>query len=82
MTLLLYITAINLTSIFGLKDYRSLLVPIALITITLQKDTWRNTVEASQMLRSASIVHGVLFGLIFPCIVVIIGSFRGKNNQS
>lgn len=82
MALLLYVTSINFTSIFGLKDYRSLLVPIALISISLQKDIWRNAVEASQMIRDAAIVHGAIFGLIFPCIMAIIGSFKGKNNQS
>ncbi|MNM92634.1 Spore germination protein [compost metagenome] len=82
MALLLYITAKNLTSIFGLKDYRSLLVPIALITISLQKDIWSNTVEATQMLKTAPIIHGGLFGLILPCILCVIGAFRGKKNQS
>lgn len=82
MSLLLYITAKNFTSIFGLKDYRSLLVPLALISISLQKDIWPNTVESSQILGTAPIIHGNLFGLILPCILCVIGAFRGKKKQS
>lgn len=82
ISLLLYITAKNFTSIFGLKDYRSLLVPLALISISLQKDIWPNTVESSQILGTAPIIRGNLFGLILPCILCVIGAFRGKKKQS
>ncbi|MNI62842.1 hypothetical protein D3C73_1181770 [compost metagenome] len=82
MSLLLYITAKNFASIFGLEDYRSLLVPLALITISIQKDMWPSTVDATQMLKTAPIIHGGLFGLLLPCILCIIGAFRGKKKQS
>lgn len=81
LTLLLYVTAKNLTSIFELKDYRSLLIPLSLIAISLQKDLWSNIVESQDLLKTTPTIHGTLFGLILPCILCAIGAIRGKKKQ-
>lgn len=82
LSLLLYVTAKILTHVFGLQEYRSLPIPLALIAMALQKGLWPNIVVSQEVLRTTPIIHGTLFGLIFPCILCVIAAIKGKKQQT
>jgi spore germination protein KB len=75
LTLFLYITIDGLRELFKLKDNRSILIPIFLITITLSNWIWPNYTTQLEML-SSWYLYMIIIGILIPVLLLIIGMVR------
>ncbi len=80
LSLLLYVSSYALAGIFRLKDWRSLLIPLCTLGFFIAPLTWPNTSVQMQSIRAWP-YYTVLFGVLFPMVIWLIGSFRGNHGK-
>ncbi|MEF2965970.1 endospore germination permease [Paenibacillus sp. M1] len=80
MALFLYVTADGLASAFRMKDHRPLLLPLSLIALTLQTFLIPNT-TSYQRSYDYTPFYPMIFGLLIPLILWIIGRIRRVNRS-
>jgi spore germination protein (amino acid permease) len=75
MSLLMYVSAKGLSAVFQLKDYRSLLIPLGLITYVLAGEVWPNTAALHTTFRIWP-YYAMIFGIICPVLIWITGQIK------
>ncbi|WP_336785524.1 GerAB/ArcD/ProY family transporter [Paenibacillus sp. MMO-177] len=75
MSLLMHVSAIGLSTVFQLKDYRSLLIPIGLITYVMAGIVWPNTAVLFTTFRIWPF-YAMIFGIICPILIWIAGHIK------
>jgi spore germination protein KB len=81
MTFFLFVTVSGLNGFFGMKDSTSLLIPLALIGLVLSKLLFPNYVSVIQAFDTWQF-YVMLFGLVFPAVVYVIGVWRGRRGKT
>ncbi|WP_127496677.1 GerAB/ArcD/ProY family transporter [Paenibacillus glycanilyticus] len=75
MSLLMYVSAKGLSTVFKMKDYRSLLIPIGLIAYVIAGTVWPNTAALFTTFRIWPF-YAMIFGIICPILIWIAGQIR------
>ncbi|HHW01057.1 MAG TPA: endospore germination permease [Clostridiaceae bacterium] len=74
---LLILTSI-IKSIFALTDERSLLSPVTIFAFIFSQYIARNRFELENFFSLISIPANIIFGFVFPLIILVVGKIRGK----
>ena len=82
LSLLLYVTAQGITSLFRLSSYKSLLIPLSLIGLIIADAAWPNIMFMLRFLRETWPYYAILFGLLLPMIIWAIGLLRNAGPQT
>lgn len=79
ITLLLYITAQVLTELCKLRDNRPLLIPLLLIGLIGANWVWPNLAALFQLFQ-IWYLYAIIFGIVLPLILWLIGKLRTSNS--
>lgn len=77
-SMLFFVSATGIAELFAIKNYRGLLVPIALIMMPLAFNAWSNPGELFDLDKNW-VAFRLLFGLILPLLILLIAVWRQKR---
>lgn len=76
VALYLYVTALGLAQIFNLNDYRTLVLPLGLLLVTLSLIVYPNAIYGINWDIHTRIPYTISIGLIYPLILLIVAWVR------
>ncbi|MFS0728097.1 GerAB/ArcD/ProY family transporter [Paenibacillus sp. 1P07SE] len=80
-TSLMFFGILNgLQTVFGLKSYRPLIYPIAVINLYVSWNTYINSVYVAEVIQDVWAGYSSLHLILIPLLVWLVGSFRRKRN--
>jgi spore germination protein KB len=74
----LYSVAIAISQILGLKDYKQLVLPMAVIMIIYASIVFPSTMIHMYWRNHAAAAYSALFAMVFPLITWILAGIRGE----
>jgi len=75
MALLLHVSSQGLSVVFGLRNPKPLLIPLALISLTMASVVWPNSVYFITSLRYWT-YYSYAFGILFPVLIWLAGKMK------
>lgn len=75
MALLLHISSQGLSVVFGLRNPKPLLIPLALISLTMASAVWPNSVYFITSMRYWT-YYSYVFGILFPILIWLAGKMK------
>ncbi|MGM7701775.1 GerAB/ArcD/ProY family transporter [Pseudalkalibacillus sp. Hm43] len=81
LVLSFHASLIMLKKLFNLKDYRLLVIPMSFILYIYSLIAYPNSAYFIDFATKTWLAYALLFGLIFPLLLLIIGSFKGKGQS-
>lgn len=80
LSLFFYVTSLGLAQTLGLKEYRHLLFPLAMIIIIFTMNMAKNIVEYNQMITDIWPYYAMTFGFFIPLFMLIVARLRMAIN--
>ncbi|WP_243291596.1 endospore germination permease [Bacillus sp. FJAT-47783] len=80
LTICFYATSLGISQLLKLKDYKALLIPLAIITIISSLASVPNVSYFNQFVLSTWWVYTSTFGLFLPIVLLIMARIRKKKN--
>ena len=78
ISFILYIIACIMKSLFSLSDEKPLLSPIVIFAYTFVQYIAHSRFELEKFLKTISVPLSIIFGFVFPLIILIVGKIRKK----
>lgn len=81
ISLYLYSISLGLAQLFGLKDYRSLVIPVAALIAINSMMISENFLEIYRFLRDTYPYYSNFMGLLLPLLVLLIAKWRERSKH-
>ncbi|MBO9597681.1 MAG: GerAB/ArcD/ProY family transporter, partial [Cohnella sp.] len=76
--LLFFVSASGVSELFSVRDYRHLLVPLALVLLPLSFNVWSNPGELFALVRNW-VGFRLLFGVLLPLIILFVAIWKQRR---
>ncbi|MGZ4032605.1 MAG: GerAB/ArcD/ProY family transporter [Tumebacillaceae bacterium] len=76
-----YASALGLSQVLGMKQYRTLLLPMGMIMVTLSLVVFPSIVYFKEFVTNSWAPYSATFGLVLPVLLLVIGLFRKKRTM-
>lgn len=77
-----YAFILGLSQLLGLKDYKPLIIPSAVIMVVLSILVYENTFEMFNFATNIWPVYSIPFQVVFPLLMLIVAKFRKKGQSA
>lgn len=76
-----YVSLIGLAQIFGLKDYKAIVLPLSAAVMGLSITMFPNIIDQQKFDRTTSVSLSIIIGLFIPMLLSVVYLFRRKKLQ-
>lgn len=82
LVLCVYVLTVTTAQVLGLKTYRPLVMPYAIVIIPLSMLVYRNIAHTKEVTMGAWTLYSSVQGILFPLILLVIAVIRDKRDST